>query len=375
MAREVLRGAAGARAAANRLAQRLVRALEEARGEAARLRELLEANLECSSHGDVALDEASRREAIARPSLLACVRGRVEPRELKRMRDVAWHAERCPAIDAPPKERRLAARGPRLETRQQAAVDCIVTIREAEPAVAWPHRWPPLRSSAWPCAPPAACVDVLLGTQGVEVLGAAAAEREEKQGWQSLRCTFGAVAAMPLPVTLWSEGSVAGAGAPPQPGREAGAATACSAAAAPSERSEAVTQHPLAHPSALVRGGEGADGAYDASGAAGRARALVVSAWLGEHDSGESEEDVDGTSQPLHEYDLFGVEPDDDSESEGSRDSCDVSEDEATSGAVEGNELSAAAVIRSEGYAPDPSRIAYLARGGCWMAPLPRRGD
>ncbi|CAK0810299.1 unnamed protein product, partial [Prorocentrum cordatum] len=111
--------------------------------------------------------------------------------------------------------------------------------------------------------------------------------------------------------------------APPQPLRPIG--------------SEAVAEHLFAHPSALLRGGERADGAHDASGAAWwRARALVASAWLGERDSGESEEDVDGTSQPLDEYDPFGDEPDEDSESAGSGDSCGVSEDEATSGAGEG---------------------------------------
>eukprot|EP00959_Pyramimonas_sp_CCMP1952_P434046 9089417-Pyramimonas_sp.AAC.1 len=63
MARESLRGVAGARFAADRRVQRLTRELAEAWGEAARLRELLEAKVD-SEGGD---PEVLRREAIARP--------------------------------------------------------------------------------------------------------------------------------------------------------------------------------------------------------------------------------------------------------------------------------------------------------------------
>ncbi|CAK0904889.1 unnamed protein product [Prorocentrum cordatum] len=110
MVREVLAGVAAARWAADSLVRRLDRELREAREVIASL----QAQLECGSRGDAAEAEALRREAIARPALVARVRGRRETMAQWQRRDVAWHAERCPSADAPPQEWRGAQRGPRL---------------------------------------------------------------------------------------------------------------------------------------------------------------------------------------------------------------------------------------------------------------------
>ena len=113
MARECLRGVAAARFAADRLAQRLTRELAEARGEVARLRELLG-----SAPGSSATEaEARRREEIARPALVDKLDGRPVVGARRLRRNVALHARRCPPATAPLGERRQAQREVRLGAR------------------------------------------------------------------------------------------------------------------------------------------------------------------------------------------------------------------------------------------------------------------
>mgnify|MGYP006888587921 CR=1 FL=1 len=110
IAREKLTGVAAARAAADNLVRRLERELRQARATIGSL----SSQLEFGSGGDGAEVEAPRREASARPALVERARGRREAQGLRLRRNVAWHAERCPAADAPPREWRRAERGPRL---------------------------------------------------------------------------------------------------------------------------------------------------------------------------------------------------------------------------------------------------------------------
>ncbi|CAK0807415.1 unnamed protein product, partial [Prorocentrum cordatum] len=100
MVREVLTGVAAARCAADNLVRRLDRELRGAKAVIASLR----AQLECGSRGDAAEAEALRREAIARPALVARVRGRRETRAQRQRRNVAWHAEHYPSADPPPQD-------------------------------------------------------------------------------------------------------------------------------------------------------------------------------------------------------------------------------------------------------------------------------
>ncbi|CAK0891016.1 unnamed protein product [Prorocentrum cordatum] len=156
MARESLRGVAGARFAADRLVQRLTRELAEARGEAARLRELLEAKVDCEGGPEVL-----RREAIARPVLGARVAGRPEAPAARRRRNVARHAASYPLAGAEPAARRKAERGPAgaahggasSEGAARLQLEIQVDICVAEPAVKLGRPAEPrasLRSSAQP---------------------------------------------------------------------------------------------------------------------------------------------------------------------------------------------------------------------------------
>ena len=129
MAREKLTGVAAARAAADNLVRRLERELREARAGIASLR----SQLECGSRGDGAEAEALRREAIARPALLERVRGRRETQGQRLRRNVAWHAERCPAADAPPRDWRRAERGPRLPGGPQPGAKSGARSLEPQP--------------------------------------------------------------------------------------------------------------------------------------------------------------------------------------------------------------------------------------------------
>ncbi|CAK0793405.1 unnamed protein product, partial [Prorocentrum cordatum] len=209
----VLAGVAAARWAADNLVRRLGRELREAKEVIASL----QAQLACGSRGDAAEAEARRREAIARPALVARVRGRRETRAQRQRRNVAWHAERCPSADAPPQAWRRAQDGPRLpggplpgEGRggaAQGAAACEVgtCVCEVQPPVECalgacvaeaPARLPsarvaaaraPLRSSAQPCLPEWARWAALLEELGVAQLaeqgcgegGAESAEAEE----------------------------------------------------------------------------------------------------------------------------------------------------------------------------------------------------
>ena len=161
MAREVLTGVAAARKAADNLVRRLEKQLGEAKATIACLR----SQLDCGSRGDPSEAEALRREAIARPALVARVRGRPETKEQRKRRNVAWHAERCPSAGAPPREWRRAERGPRLLggpfPRDKGgsggdgpgAIFCEVEVCVAEPAIVLPRWRTPLRSRAQPFLP------------------------------------------------------------------------------------------------------------------------------------------------------------------------------------------------------------------------------
>ncbi|CAK0788056.1 unnamed protein product [Prorocentrum cordatum] len=213
MVREVLAGVAAARWAADNLARRLEKGLREAKEVIA----CSQAQLECGSGGDAPEAEARRREAIARPALVARVRGRRETRAQRLRRHVAWHAERCPSADAPPQAWRRAQRGPRLPggplpgdghgcVAQSASVCEVETcVCEVQPPIECaldvcvaeaPARLPsarvaaartPLRSSAQPRLPEwarwAALLEELgvaqLAEQGCSEVGAESTEAEE----------------------------------------------------------------------------------------------------------------------------------------------------------------------------------------------------
>ena len=96
--------------------KRLGDELGAARREIGRLQGLLDRTA-ASSSGEAA-DEARRREAIARPALVARLSGDPEQQEDRLRRNVSWHAQRCPAASAPPGEWRRAQRGPRLGARR-----------------------------------------------------------------------------------------------------------------------------------------------------------------------------------------------------------------------------------------------------------------
>ncbi|CAK0868166.1 unnamed protein product [Prorocentrum cordatum] len=319
MARESLRGVAGARFAADRLVQRLARELAEARGEAARLRELLEAKVD--SEGD---PEVLRREAIARPVLAARVAGRPDAPAARRRRNVAWHAASCPPAGAEPAAWRKAERGPRLgaaprpagaahggASREGAArppLEIQFEICVAEPAVklgrpaepraslrscAQPFRSrrTPLRSGATPYVPfrQLSCEET-----AEEVLAAldfwppAPVDRAEpgppRDGaWKADVVQEGDGAAalqVPCRAERPQVGGAAGAGALPPPLEHLGGptreqgdsrhgegesaegsqdSTVCSAtlSATTAERNDAVTQYLLDNYAALLRGGIG----------------------------------------------------------------------------------------------------------------------
>ncbi|CAK0909666.1 unnamed protein product, partial [Prorocentrum cordatum] len=140
MAREPLRGAAGAWAAADRLVQRLVKELSEARLEIERLKSLQE------PAGDAAPGSWRDRELAARPALQAAVAGARVCGRRRRRRNAAWHARRVPvggfatASDAAIAE---VAAGPRLGAfggqAERVPVECVVEICQAEAAVVFPR--------------------------------------------------------------------------------------------------------------------------------------------------------------------------------------------------------------------------------------------
>ncbi|CAK0819730.1 unnamed protein product [Prorocentrum cordatum] len=99
----VLRGAAGARASADRLVSKLL-------AEIGRLRAQLGGG---QASGAVAV-EVARREALARPALTARACGREEPHPDRLVRNVALHAKVCPFAGAPMAAWRGAQHGPRL---------------------------------------------------------------------------------------------------------------------------------------------------------------------------------------------------------------------------------------------------------------------
>ncbi|CAK0825242.1 unnamed protein product [Prorocentrum cordatum] len=78
-------------AAADNLVRRLTRELAAARQTIDSLKEQLVGAADGEAEA-----EAARREAIARPALLARVRGGRESRGQRKQRNVAWHAQRCP---------------------------------------------------------------------------------------------------------------------------------------------------------------------------------------------------------------------------------------------------------------------------------------
>ena len=114
-----IRGAPGAWAAADRLVRRLGRELQAARAECARLRSALNRQVGEDEDGTVA--EAARREALARPSLVARLRGEPECGATRLVRNVSLHAKRCPEAGAPLSEWKAAQREGRLPGGAAAA--------------------------------------------------------------------------------------------------------------------------------------------------------------------------------------------------------------------------------------------------------------
>ncbi|CAK0796532.1 unnamed protein product, partial [Prorocentrum cordatum] len=133
----VLRGAAGARASADRLVSKLL-------AEIGRLRAQLGGG---QASGAVAV-EVARREALARPALTARVCGREEPHADRLVRNVALHAKVCPSAGAPMAAWRGAQHGPRLgadggaELCDFGAEDLIPSIRGL--FLDFPRESPPL---------------------------------------------------------------------------------------------------------------------------------------------------------------------------------------------------------------------------------------
>ncbi|CAK0818106.1 unnamed protein product [Prorocentrum cordatum] len=107
----VLRGAAGARVAADRLVSRLSRELAEAKQRCAALEAELAAR---AGSGSTVAAEVERREAIARPALVARLQGCSVPHGARLRRNVALHSLECPPASAPLASWRRAQRGQRL---------------------------------------------------------------------------------------------------------------------------------------------------------------------------------------------------------------------------------------------------------------------
>ncbi|CAK0887633.1 unnamed protein product [Prorocentrum cordatum] len=296
MAREPLRGAAGARAAANRLFQRLVQELSEARLEIERLKGLL------VPAGGVAPGSWRDRELAARPALQAAAAGARVCGRRRRRRNAAWHALRVPvggfttASDAAIAE---VAAGPRLGAfgglAAREPVECIVEICLAEAAVVLlrlevevcaaepagsrpvgaPARRTPLRSAAMPYIP-----------KPPGVWGRLSLQPSSDEIAKAVLKGLGRGPLAPLDRAEPGPPREGGwkAGSEPGPPREGGwKADAGGAAGA------GTPPPPLAHP-------ESHAGAKRGIAVAGtswwRARARVSSAWLGVPDAKESRRDA-----------------------------------------------------------------------------------
>ncbi|CAK0852912.1 unnamed protein product [Prorocentrum cordatum] len=207
------RGAAAVRQAADRLVARLVRELADAKAVNFRLQqELTGSAVGCAAD----LAEVARREAIARPALLARVRGTREPGARRLKRNVAWHADECPDESAPLAEWRSAQKGPRLGG---AVGDTVEQEVKAIPAVrqlllgavgVLPRRLP--HGLVWRAAPLETflafeagkqCIELDAGTAAFAPAAAPCVDARAGAGGPrgvGCRCTCGTVAFSSVPV-------------------------------------------------------------------------------------------------------------------------------------------------------------------------------
>ena len=193
------------------------RARVAARAECARLREALDLRGAVCGTDGVSV-EAARREELARPSLVARLRGEPESGAKRLVRNVSLHARRCPQAGAPLSEWRAAQRGGRLDGGAGAVaaggpIVCEVELCIGEPPVELPPVQPGLRREAapfWPRRPPGrwawpADVDALLEGLGVVADGVVHSELPEHDSEHEAI------------VESDAGGGAAGAGPPPPP--------------------------------------------------------------------------------------------------------------------------------------------------------------
>ena len=100
-----------ARESADRAVARAVAKTRLALASASRARSALEEAMAVRS------GELERREEAMRPCLRDRVEGRQPDAETTIKRNVAWHSDELPDIDAPVRDWRRAQRGPRLDSR------------------------------------------------------------------------------------------------------------------------------------------------------------------------------------------------------------------------------------------------------------------
>ncbi|CAK0836353.1 unnamed protein product, partial [Prorocentrum cordatum] len=316
MAREVLRGAAGARASADRLVQKLVKQHAEAREEAASLRRSLRQLL---GGFEVLIGDAELADRVAAliPALRALLKGETPSPEDVLRRNVALHAdaEGESVAEARPARLRQMQRSARLEARLQGVGGAEVLGRKLYAVAGNPAVLREQAAPFWPRHPPG--VWEQLGGAGWESRTASGAARAEARPprardafltvqsvgpWEtlppvSIRCTCGAVVYASAGLHARAD-AVAGAGGPLPTGSagssgghveavsspvgnaadsaefdylEVGAAeaevdTACSVSEAAPQASTAVLAYLHAHPAALLSGGGGALAAPVAGG-------------------------------------------------------------------------------------------------------------
>ncbi|CAK0817133.1 unnamed protein product, partial [Prorocentrum cordatum] len=287
MAREVLRGAAGARASADRLVQKLVKQHAESREDADSLRRTLRQLL--GGFEDLIGDaELADRVVALIPALRALLKGETPSPEDVLRRNVALHAdaEGESVAEARPARLRQMQRSARLEARRQGVGGAEVLGQKlcavaGNPAV--------LREQAapfWPRHPPGVWEQLDgAGWESRTASGAARAEARPPRArdafltvqragpWEPLppvciRCTCGAA-------VFASAGRSSPVGSAADSAefdyQEVGAAdaevdTTCSVSEAAPQASAAVLAYQHAHPAARLSGGGGALAAPVAGG-------------------------------------------------------------------------------------------------------------